>query len=168
MQRRTLLKLGVASAVVLAVAGGGVMMLRPGLQAGHLTPDARAVLAAFCRAVLDGSLASDPQQAARQIEQQLDRLDAFAAGLPPHAQAELSQLLGLLGTAVGRRALAGVGTDWPQATVAELQSGLQSMRLSALSLRQQAYHALRDMINGTFYAEPAHWALMGYPGPGEV
>lgn len=168
MQRRTLLKLGLASAVVLAVAGGGVMLLRPGLQAGRLTPQAREVLAAFSRAVLDGSLLANPQQAAQQIAQQLDRLDDFIAGLPPHAQAELSQLLGLLGTAAGRRALAGVGTDWPQASVAELQSGLQSMRLSALSLRQQAYHALRDMINGTFYAEPAHWALMGYPGPGEV
>ena len=168
MQRRTLLKLGAASAVLLAVAGGGVALWQPGLQAGRLAPGAREAMAALCRAVLDGSLDTDPARQAQQLAQQLDRLDAFAAGLPPHAQRELSQLLGLLALTPGRQWLAGVSTGWAQASIDEMGAGLQAMRTSSLSLRQQAYHALRDMINGTFYAEPANWPLMGYPGPGDL
>jgi hypothetical protein len=42
------------------------------------------------------------------------------------------------------------------------------MRTSTLVLRQQAYHALRDLTNAAFYADAAAWAPMGYPGPREV
>ena len=37
-----------------------------------------------------------------------------------------------------------------------------------LALRQQAYHALRDLTNAAHYADPQIWALMGYPGPRAV
>jgi hypothetical protein len=39
------------------------------------------------------------------------------------------------------------------------------MRLSSVSLRQQAYHALHDIISGAYFAEPTTWKLLGYPGP---
>jgi hypothetical protein len=38
------------------------------------------------------------------------------------------------------------------------------MRDSSLALRQQAYHALRDLTNGGYFADAAPWAVMGYPG----
>ena len=42
------------------------------------------------------------------------------------------------------------------------------MRTSTLELRQQAYHALRDLTNAAFYANPDVWPLLGYPGPDAV
>jgi hypothetical protein len=168
MQRRTLLKLGIGAAAVLAVAGGGMALMKPGLVDGRMTPGARGVFRAVARGVLDGSLPA--AQAARDaaLDGHLKRLDDALAAFAAPTQAELSQLLALLASAPGRRALAGLPTDWPDATPQEVQLALQDMRMSGLALRQQAYHALRDLTNAAYYADPAIWPLMGYPGPRPV
>jgi hypothetical protein len=95
----------------------------------------------------------------------LDRLDALIGNLPPHAQAELSQLLALLASAPGRRAFAALSADWAKASVAEIQEALQSMRVSQLSLRRQAYQALHDLVGAAYFSEPATWGVLSYPGP---
>ena len=61
-----------------------------------------------------------------------------------------------------------LASEWPTASIAELQQALRDMRYSALALRQQAYHALRDLTNAAFYAEPAAWVALGYPGPRDL
>lgn len=168
MQRRTLLKLGAASAAVLLVAGGAAALLQPGLDGGKLSASGREVFSAVGGAVLDKTLPAD--EGARQIALNglLSRVDVLVQALPPHAQAELSQLLALLASAPGRMTLAGLPTDWPDASAQEVQQALQDMRTSKLALRQQAYHALRDLTNAAYYADPAIWPLMGYPGPRPV
>jgi hypothetical protein len=60
MQRRTLLRLRVAAGAVLAAAGGGLALLRPGLVDGRLGPTGREGFAAVARAVLEGSLPAEP------------------------------------------------------------------------------------------------------------
>jgi hypothetical protein len=95
----------------------------------------------------------------------LDRVEVLVAGLPLHAQAELSQLLALLATSGGRRTVAGLSTDWTSAPVAEIQQALQDMRTSTISLRQQAYHALHDIVGGAYFSDAGTWTLLGYPGP---
>ena len=167
MQRRTWLKLGLTSAAVLVVAGGAASaLLQSGLDAGaKLRPVGREVFSAIGLAVLDQSL---PQQAAaRQVALAglLQRVDTLVAALPPHAQAELSQLLSLLGSAVGRRLLAGLQAPWAEASIEDVQQALQGMRLSALALRQQAYAALHDIATGAYFADAASWPQLGYPGP---
>ena len=156
--------MGMASVVLLGLAGG-VAWCQPGLRDGRLTAPGREVFAGVGRAVLDGSLPENA--AARQIALQalLGRIDALVMALPPHAQAELSQLLGLLATAAGRRGLAGLRGSWNGAPVAEIQQALQSMRMSGLSLRQQAYHALHDIVGGAYFADASTWPQLGYPGP---
>ena len=52
--------------------------------------------------------------------------------------------------------------------MADVQRSLQDMRTSSLALRQQSYHALRDLTNAAFYADPSAWPLLGYSGPREV
>lgn len=168
MQRRGFLKLGLASAAVLAVAGGAVALLQPGLAGGRLTAPAREVFASAGRAVLDGSLPAEPAAQQAAVQGLLDRIDVLVAALPPHAQDELSQLLSLLATAPGRRMLAGLGTGWHEASVAQVQAALQEMRVSAVALRQQAYLALHDIANGAYFSEPATWGQLGYPGPRSV
>ena len=164
MQRRSLLKLGLGSAAVLALGGGAVALLQPGLAGSRLSATGREVFQQVGRAILEGSLPQGPA-GAQAVSGLLDRIDALVAALPPHAQSELSQLLALLAAAPGRRLLAGLPVAWPQASVVQIQQALQEMRTSPIALRQQAYLALHDIVSGAYFSEPATWPLLGYPGP---
>jgi hypothetical protein len=165
MQRRRLLALGLGSVALLAVAGGGAAWLRPGVVSGRLAPAGTTVFHAVAKAVLDGSLPQSPGAQGAALQAHLMRLDAAIGAFPAATQNELSQLLALLAAAPGRKFLAGLHTDWEAASVAELQQCLQGMRLSQMRLRQQVYHALRDLTNAAFYADAGSWTQMGYPGP---
>lgn len=169
MQRRQWLKLGLASAAVLAVAGGAVVMVAPGLaDGGKLAAPGRRVFGAAARGLLDGVLPTETAAREAAIGALLHRVDGLVGALPPHAQAELSQLLALLDQAPGRRLLADLDTEWDVASVEDLQHALQSMRSSAVSLRQQAYHALHDIANAAYFSDAAAWSFVGYPGPLKV
>ena len=168
MQRRTLLKLGAASAAVLLVAGGTAALLQPGLAGGTLSASGREVFSAVGRAVLDKTLPAEDGARHIALNGLLSRVDVLVQSLPPHAQAELSQLLALLASAAGRRSLAGLGQPWDQASIADIQQSLQDMRLSRLALRQQAYAALHDITAGAYFSDPVSWPLLGYPGPMKI
>lgn len=165
MQRRGFLKLGFASAIVLGVAGTAVAWLQPGLQEGRLSPASRTLFRTVGGVILEGSLPAGVAARTLALQGLLDRVDGVVAALPPYAQAELSQLLALLDTAPGRMAVAGLATPWADASAQECQAALQAMRLSSVTLRQQAYHALHDIVNGAYFADPATWTALGYPGP---
>ena len=165
MQRRGLLKLGATSAALLAMVGGTAALIQPGLERGTLTAAGREVFRAIGLGVLDKTL---PEQLAAKetaLTGLLDRIDVLVSALPRHAQAELSQLLSILASGAGRRALAGLVTPWPEASAPEVQAALQGMRLSSLAVRQQAYAALHDIAAGAYFAEPSTWPMLGYPGP---
>lgn len=165
MRRRTLLKLGVGAAAVLAAIGGGMALIEPGLEAdGRLRPGARRVMSGVARAVLDGLLPAEPRARDVVLAAHLQRLDATLAAFPKATRDELSQLFALLASAPGRMGLAGLRREWGEAGVDEIQQALQGMRLSSLSLRQQAYHGLRDLTNGAYFAEPSTWSALGYEG----
>jgi hypothetical protein len=168
MQRRSLLTLGAVSAAVLAVGGGLIAALQPGLREARLSTGGREVLAGVSRGLLDGSLPSGGEPLERALEGLLDRIDGLISALPPHAQSELSQLLALLASSGGRRALAGLSDPWTLASVADIQQALQDMRVSALSLRQQAYQALHDIVGSAYFSDPRTWGILGYPGPPKI
>lgn len=165
MRRRSLLALGAVSAAVLAVGGGALAVLQPGLRDARLLPAGREVFAGVGRGLLDGSLPAGGVALERALEGLLDRIDGLIAALPPHAQSELSQLLALLASAAGRRTLAGLSEPWPTAPVADIQQALQGMRVSGISLRQQAYQALHDIVGSAYFSDSQTWGLLGYPGP---
>jgi hypothetical protein len=168
LQRRTFLKLGIASAVVLAVVGGAVALIQPGLINGKLGPAARLVMTRVAQAILDGTLPRDAAAQQKSLDALLERTDAFIAGMPNHVQAELSELLGLLATAGGRRGLVGLSATWDAATVAETSAALQSMRVSSIALKQQAYLGLHDIVCAPYFSGEESWAVLGYPGPHPV
>ena len=162
MKRRTWLGLGLVSGFALALGGGAAALLSsPGLEGGKLSANARTVFAGVARGVLDGTMPNDPQS----VSALLARIDGLVGSLPPHAQEELSQLLAMLATAPGRRGFAGLATDWAEARPAEIQGALQSMRLSRLLPRRQAYQALHDIAGAAFFSDPGTWATLAYPGP---
>ena len=165
MQRRSLLKLGLVSGAVLALAGGAAVLLQPGLQQGHLTEPARALFASLGRAMLQGTLPVDGEARDRALAGMVERIDTLTLNLPPTVQAELSQLLGLLCTAPGRLGLAGLTPAWPDASEPQVQAALEGMRFSSLALRQQAYLALHEIVGGAYLSDESTWAALGYPGP---
>jgi hypothetical protein len=165
MQRRTLLRLGVASAALVAVAGGVAFLFEPAWRDGRLTPGGRRVLGAVARAVLDGRLPADAAAMQAAVSSHLDRVDATVRAMPAASQRDIANLVTLLSTAPGRIALAGLPAHWPQADVALTLVALQAMRTSRIALRQQAYHALRDLTHAAYFADRATWAQLGYPGP---
>jgi hypothetical protein len=165
MRRRSLLALGAVSAAVLAVGGGTIALLQPGLREARLSPAGRDVFAGASRGLLDGSLPGPGTGLAHALEGLLERIDGLIAALPPHAQSELSQLLALLSSTAGRRVLAGLADPWPDASVGDIQQALQGMRVSGLSLKQQAYQALHDIVGSAYFSDARTWGLLGYPGP---
>lgn len=169
-KRRRLLKLGLGAAALLAVAGGGVALLKPGLLEANtrLAPAARGLMRGVALAVLDGLWPAPGPAREASMEHHLAALDASIAALPAATRAELAQLLSLLCSAPGRLAMTGLKQDWPQASVAEVGAALEGLRHSRLALRQQVYFALRDLNAAVFFTQPEHWALMGYPGPRDI
>jgi len=165
MQRRSLLKLGLVSGAVLALAGGAAVLLQPGLVQGRLSPSARELFTSLGRAILQGTLPADAQARKRALAGMVERIDLLAANLPPTVQAELSQLLGLLCTAPGRLGLAGLVPAWQDASEAQVQAALDGMRFSTLALRQQAYQALHEIVGGAYFSDESAWPSVGYPGP---
>ncbi len=168
LKRRSFLKLGIAASVVLAVGGGALALMKPGLVNGRLSPSARIVMTKIGQAMLLGTLPTDPSALQAASDALLQRTDAFLAGLPVHVTAELDQLLGLLISAPGRRFLAGVSGSWEEATTAEVGAALQSMRNSGTELRVQAYQGLHDIVCAPYFSGEESWAVLGYPGPRTV
>lgn len=168
MQRRRLLKLGLGAAVVIGVAGAGIALIKPGLVDGRLGPGARDVMRAAAQAVLSDLLPAPGAARDGALQAQLARLDATIAGFPAATRKELSDALGLLGTAAGRYALVGLSSPWAEASVSDVQQALDAMRLSSSNTKQQVYHALRDLNVIAFFTEPANWQAAGYPGQREI
>lgn len=165
MKRRTWLKLGIVSAAALAVVGGAAVLIQPGLERGALTATGKNVFRAIGLGVLDKTLPEQPAAKEAALIGLLSRIDILVGALPPYAQAELSQLLSVLGSGAGRLALAGLHAPWANASVQDIQAALQNMRLSSLALRQQTYAALHDITAGAYFSESDTWILLGYPGP---
>jgi hypothetical protein len=168
MNRRHLLAVGGATAALLAVGGTAVAWWRPARRGAVLQAHARLMLQRIAEAVLDQALPADLAPRAAALQSHLERVERTVTGMPPAMQAEVDQLLTLLLSPPGRHLLLGLSADWPDASAAELQQALQVLRTSRVSLRQQVFHALRDLSNAAYFSEPATWPLLGYPGPRPV
>lgn len=164
MKRRTLLTVGLATGLVLAVAGGSLALIQPARREGRLTERGRAVFAALSPAVLDALLPLDETARRAAIQAHLGRIEATLAGMPPAMQAEVDELITLIGSAGGRLALVGLRRDWSEASTAEITSALQGLLESSLALRQQVFHALRDLTISAYMSDPSTWVAIGYPG----
>ena len=165
--RRSFLKLGVAGAIVLAAGGAVYRLAYAPTPAQRFVPDAAAatLLAALIPSMLGPVLPTDPAARASAIEQTVGQVGAAIAGLPLASQKQVRDLFGMLSLAPVRRLLAGVAGGWERAAPADVDAFLQRWRRHRLRTPQTAYHALHDLIIGAWYAQPANWAAIGYPGP---
>ena len=165
--RRTFLKVGALAALALA-AGGGVYRAThpPGpLQRFVLDGEAKAALDAIVPAMLAGALPPEGGARSAAVSATTARVHQAILGLPLGAQNEVQDLFGLLALAPARRALTGVSGPWSGAPEAQVALFLQEWRFHRLGMLQTAYHALHDLIIGSWYADPSSWSAIGYPGP---
>lgn len=168
MQRRTLLTVGAIGAAALAVAGGGLALIQPARRDGAFGEAAQQMLRAVARATLGSLLPAGAAEEAAALTAYLARLQTTLAGMPTAMQAEVDELLTIASSAPGRRLLVGLAAPWAEADAAAVAAALQDMRLSPLALRQQAFHALRDLTNAAYFADSSTWATIGYPGPRDI
>lgn len=160
MQRRTLIKTGLAGAALLAAAGGASSWWRQDPVKQQAT-----VLHALIPALLEGALPQSGAARSAAITETAQTVQQAIVRLAPSAQQELAQLFALLASTPGRRLLAGVPVPWEDTSVAQVNAFLQSWRTHRSGLMRSGYGALHDLVLGSWYAEPAHWAAIGYPGP---
>ncbi len=165
--RRTFLKVGGVAAVLLAAGGGVYRWTHPAapLQRFVLDGEARAAIDAIIPAILAGSLPPAPAARAAAVTATTGHVHQAILGLPLAAQQEVQELFGLLALAPARRALTGIAGGWATASEAQVAAFLQEWRFHRLDMLQTAYHALHDLIIGAWYADPASWSAIGYPGP---
>jgi hypothetical protein len=164
MRRRTLIQVGLAGGVLLALAGTGLALVQPARREGRFTETGRTLFAALAPAVLGGLLPVEAVARRQAVEAFIPRVEDAINGMPPAMQAEVDELLTIAGSSVGRMALVGLTTPWAKATAEQIQSALRGMRDSSLAPRQQAYHALRDLTSGGYFADESTWAVMDYAG----
>lgn len=158
--RRNFLRMVGGGAIALAAGGA----LYRGLQQSaprrfNLDKAGHELLTAIAP-VLVGPALTAPADVAAVVS----RVQAAIAGLPLATQAELQDLFGLLALAPARRLLTGLPA-WRDATPAQLQTFLQDWRLHRFLTLRSAYQALHDLVLGSWYADPASWGAIGYPGP---
>ena len=160
VSRREFIKTGVAGSLLLSLSGWlNAAGRRP------LSDAEREMLAALCNALLDGALPEERTQRQRLLALTVDGIAAAVAGLSLPTQKEIGELFSLLVLAPTRLLLAGVGSPWREASIAEVGEFLQSWRTSRLGLLQSGYGALHDLTFGAWYARPDSWEAIAYPGP---
>lgn len=126
---------------------------------------ARDVLGAIAPVMLAGALPIDSTSRSERVQSTIAGVERAIAGLPSHAQAELHDLFALLAFAPSRWLLAGLRHPWRESSADEIAAFLLQWRVSGWALKKQAYLALHELVFAAFYADPASWPAIGYPGP---
>ncbi|HEY9102681.1 hypothetical protein [Chitinimonas sp.] len=173
MNRRQLLKTGVAGAALLGVARLAYGPLQPdplypassGASFQVLDAQSRTALAAIARVMLKGALPSVPAEYAVALEEVVLGCDKAIASLPGTVQQEVRDLLAILNGRLSRRWLVGVTRDWSSASDEDIAHFLTRWRYSSLSLMRSGYQALHQIIFAAWYGNPRSWVGIGYQGP---
>ena len=161
------MKVGALAGLTLA-AGGGIWRATHSsgpLERFVLDGEARAAIDAIVPAMLAGALPVAPGARMAAISATTERVHQAIRGLPLGAQKDVQDLFGLLALAPARRALTGVSGPWSGASAEQVATFLQEWRFHRLAMLQTAYHALHDLVIGSWYADPSSWSAIGYPGP---
>jgi hypothetical protein len=164
--RRSFLKVGALGALALAAAGGVYRATHAcAPQRFVLDGEARAALDAIVPAILAGALPQAPGARAAAVASTTAGVHQAILGLPLATQKEVQDLFGLLAFGPARRFLTGIADGWAGASVEQVGAFLQDWRVHRFALLRSAYQALHDLVLGAWYANPASWDAIGYPGP---
>lgn len=166
--RRTLLKIGAATATGV-VAAGGFLLLRPTILRTPRT--ALRVLSekefSVLAAVADRICPANPPFPSAWSMQVPEKIDALLATGHPATASEVKQALQLLESAAAGMVMGGRTTTFTGSSAAEQDAILAEWRSSSLQVRRIAYKALNGLVSATYWATPDRdfMGLVGYPGP---
>ena len=164
--RRQFIQVGLAGAAVFAT----VRWLE-GSQAAaaanfrFLDAPGVVMVGAFVPVVLAGSLPEETAARARAIREVVEAFDRAVAGLSPAVQKEVDQLFGVLRFAPARLAFTGLWAPVEESPPEEVAAFLARWRHSRFEIQRAGYQALTQLIQASWYDNPASWAAIGYPGP---
>ena len=168
--RRTFIKAGAVGTAALVTAGAYQgWRLRASVldESAALPPAGRQLFAAVLPAFLDGMVPTNAWTP-ELMASTLDAVEKTVRALPPHARAELRQLFALLDTHPTRFALTGIWSNWSRVDAATAKKFLERWRFGSNVMFASAYQALHDISYGSWYANPANWPSVGYPGPTRI
>jgi hypothetical protein len=169
--RREFFKVSAAAAFALALTrladqtAQGTELANPAGDRRFISTRDVGVIAAIAAAVLAGSLPAEPGARQAAIDETVAAFDRTVAGLPPAIQAEVAQLLSLLGWGITRRLVAGLAKPWAEASEADVKAFLNNWRQSRFATLQQGYQALVRVLIACWYGNARAWPQIGYPGP---
>lgn len=173
ISRRTFIKTGLLGGALLATVAALHKPLdrigkRALVDAHPLDPSLRRVIAAIGPVILAQAFPVEPRARAAAIVTIVDAVGIAVAALSAAAQKEVAELFALLDFAPTRIAVAGVSAPWEEASAEEIEGFLDKWRRSPIGLLKSGYMALHDLVLGAWYASPATWEGIGYPGPPAV
>jgi len=169
LSRRQFLKTGTLGGMLLATGSAtalltGCAQAQPAAGFVFLRDAELKVLRAVTPVVLAGTL---PEGQGREaaLDKTLLSLDQLLANSSVAVGDQIHQLFGLLSMAPTRIAMAGVWSDWPDASPADIEAFLLRWRDSRLELLRGAYLGLCKIINVAWYLLPESYAAVGYSAP---
>jgi len=166
LSRRTVLRYGLGGALLLAAGGTGLALQttaprEPRAPLQVLDARTYAILAAVADRIAperDGFPAASELQVAEKI-------DALLATSDPALGAEVKQVLLLLENALAGFVFDGRARPFTKLAPEAQDEVLRAWQSSALHVRRTAYNALHGLCAAAYYASPAIYARVGYPGP---
>lgn len=158
----------------MGLAGGGVLVAARWLEgpwAQVQTPfrflDARSatIVAHVAPVVLAGSLPEAAAMREKAVRDVVEAFDRAVAGLSPSVRTEVEELFGVLRFAPMRIPFTGLWSPVESSTPAEIAGWLSRWRHSRFDIQRAGYQALTQLLQASWYDNPASWAAIGYPGP---
>jgi hypothetical protein len=169
LTRRQLIKVGFAGAALLATARlMGPARAAPATTYRVLDETSAQMIAALVPVVLAGSLPAEEAARAGAIRDVVAAFDRAVAGLAPAVQAEIGELFSFMSFAPTRLAFAGLWAPLEESKPEELEAFLKRWRYSRFELQRVSYQALTQLIQASWYDNPAAWTAIHYPGPPAV
>ncbi|NGO90263.1 hypothetical protein LG409_07925 [Halomonas sp. NyZ770] len=165
LSRRELLKLGAGASLVLTTAGMTATLT--GCSSSEPATDYQVLRTSdlpILGAILPALVGPHPAMPA-QIPAALRQLDWSLAHMSTQIHQDIHEMLDLLSMGITRGPMTGIWGRFEHASPEQVLAFLARWRDSRLALLREGHAALTQLLLMAWYALPATWDSIEYPGP---